>query len=305
LYINPYYSLGQPHTSKGDFGMSPRNAVFSLVVTVLALLITVAPRVGVCELLVSSATDDDATLTLSIEDVIVRGTTGDLGTVRFQVTDEQVSFTSGDYAEIHVYEDDTISSDLLWSTSITFTSPEISAGHVDRTIGFSFDTLGISDPGDNIEVYAVAEVYKDACGPFCTNDMPETGILIVTLLWECTEPLDCNDNDECTNDDCVDNQCQYSAVNCDDSNECTDDSCDSLSGCANICNATGPGDLCCDNPACQGNPVCAAGSCVGSALASTHKSSLVYGSSGVAKKLGFLLPPMVAVIGLFIWRRKK
>ena len=93
------------------------------------------------------------------------------------MTDEEVPFTSGDSAEISVFEKDTMSNDLLWSTSFVFSSAEITAGHVDRTIGFTFDTLAISDPGDDLELFAVAEVTKDACVLFCTDDTPETGIL--------------------------------------------------------------------------------------------------------------------------------
>ena len=52
----------------------------------------------------------------------------------------------------------------------------------------------------------------------------------------CTEPADCDDNDACTDDDCIDNQCQYSPVNCDDTNACTKDTCDTVSGCLNTCN---------------------------------------------------------------------
>ena len=46
---------------------------------------------------------------------------------------------------------------------------------------------------------------------------------------------DCDDSNACTNDDCLDHQCQHSAVNCDDGNECTVDSCDSVTGCVNTC----------------------------------------------------------------------
>ena len=52
----------------------------------------------------------------------------------------------------------------------------------------------------------------------------------------CTEPADCDDSDACTDDDCIDNQCQYSPVNCDDTNACTEDTCDTVSGCVNTCN---------------------------------------------------------------------
>ncbi len=55
---------------------------------------------------------------------------------------------------------------------------------------------------------------------------------------ECTPPClldsDCDDNDECTIDDCgTDGVCDAIPVDCDDDDLCTDDTCDPDTGCAN------------------------------------------------------------------------
>lgn len=102
----------------------------------------------------------------------------------------------------------------------------------------------------------------------------------------CASAADCNDNDACTTDTCVNNQCQHAAVNCDDGNPCTTDSCNSGSGCTytpipGCCQVVGDCDdsnPCttdtCVNNQCQNTPVvcddgdpctndsCANGDCV-------------------------------------------
>jgi hypothetical protein len=70
---------------------------------------------------------------------------------------------------------------------------------------------------------------------------------------ECDDGLYCNGIETC-----VTGTCQSGApVDCDDGNTCTDDSCnEGADSCENTCNATGPSDGCCDNPACTGDPIC-------------------------------------------------
>ena len=43
---------------------------------------------------------------------------------------------------------------------------------------------------------------------------------------------------------------------CDDGSPCTDDVCNPLTGCVHACNAVGPEDPCCQEPACAGSPEC-------------------------------------------------
>lgn len=97
----------------------------------------------------------------------------------------------------------------------------------------------------------------------------------------CASAADCNDNDACTTDTCVNNQCQHAAVNCDDGNPCTMDSCNAGSGCTHTpipgccqvvgdCDDSNPctTDTCVNNQ-CQNTPIvcddsnpCTADSCV-------------------------------------------
>jgi hypothetical protein len=122
---------------------------------------------------------------------------------------------------------------------------------------------------------------------------------------ECTLAVDCDDSDACTVDECVNWQCQYSALDCSDPSQCTDDSCDSMSGCVNTCNATDAEDPCCLDPACLGDPVCDTGPCGRSAQASTFGKTSGYGASDLMKHLGYLLLPLGALIVVRVLRRKR
>ena len=101
---------------------------------------------------------------------------------------------------------------------------------------------------------------------------------------ECELDVDCDDNNTCTADSCVDNVCVFTplpddtpcddglfcngidtcqAGECtegtppcpDDGNACTDD-CDEATDTCYICNATGTSDPCCEDPVCSSEDVC-------------------------------------------------
>lgn len=80
--------------------------------------------------------------------------------------------------------------------------------------------------------------------------------------YVCQEGLapDCDDTVSCTEDLCNEetDSCENVANDalCDDGNPCTNDDCDPLSGCENLCNAVGPEDPCCTDPACTESPIC-------------------------------------------------
>jgi hypothetical protein len=82
----------------------------------------------------------------------------------------------------------------------------------------------------------------------CENDL--TGRPCVTVA-------DCEDNDICTDQACVGNFCQYTAIVCDDGDVCTADSCDAAMGC--IYNATQ--GCCTDNADCDDDNACTADVC--------------------------------------------
>jgi len=125
-------------------------------------------------------TDDDATLTLSMEDILMVGVNQNWGEVNVLVEDVFVGFTAGDTVEISVLEDDFISDDLLWQTSFMVTSSEVANGRVDRAFELIFTPS--SELDGFAEIYAEALVTKDACNIFCLNDRPVTSSLTAELV---------------------------------------------------------------------------------------------------------------------------
>ncbi len=76
----------------------------------------------------------------------------------------------------------------------------------------------------------------------------------------CASDAECNDNDACTVNACIDAKCTFATpVNCSDANACTVDSCATDSGCAHIAD---PNATCDDGAFCTGNDHCENGSCV-------------------------------------------
>jgi len=75
---------------------------------------------------------------------------------------------------------------------------------------------------------------------------------------------DCNDNDECTEDDCDEatGDCLNIPLDCDDGSQCTEDSCDPASGCLNDPDPF-EGDACNDGRLCTLNDLCTDGECKG------------------------------------------
>jgi photosystem II stability/assembly factor-like uncharacterized protein len=70
---------------------------------------------------------------------------------------------------------------------------------------------------------------------------------------ECQTPVDCDDENECTEDSCDYGNCYFTALVCDDRNPCTEDTCDPADGC--ISTAVEDGTEC-------GGGVCVGGECV-------------------------------------------
>ncbi|GMV44397.1 MAG: hypothetical protein AMXMBFR64_61130 [Myxococcales bacterium] len=94
-------------------------------------------------------------------------------------------------------------------------------------------------------------------GSLCTSDAcdPATGCVHAAVA------ASCDDGDACTTGDlCLDGACVGgSPVNCNDDNPCTDDTCAAASGCSN---APHIGD-CTDGDACTLGDTCEAGACIG------------------------------------------
>jgi hypothetical protein len=96
----------------------------------------------------------------------------------------------------------------------------------------------------------------------CTTDGcdPASGCTHGEVPDCCNLDSDCADSDQCTtNERCVDHGCVSDPVDCNDQNACTDDGCDPASGCTHVDNA----DPCNDGNACTDGDTCSSGSCVG------------------------------------------
>ena len=132
-------------------------------------------------ILTASDTDDDATLTLNIEDTLVLGVNQQWRTLQIVVDDVHEPFTTGDTVALSLWEDDGPSNDLLFQTSFTVSTAEITVGLVNRSFALIF-TPEPDDGTSTADIFAEGLVNKDACGLFCTFDNPVTSIIDVELV---------------------------------------------------------------------------------------------------------------------------
>ena len=95
----------------------------------------------------------------------------------------------------------------------------------------------------------------------CTDDTCVDGTGCVHLANEVT----CSDGNVCTlNDACGDSVCKGVALVCNDNNPCTAEGCDPKTGC--FSQPANDGLLCTDNSLCSSNDVCVNGSCTGTQI---------------------------------------
>ena len=93
----------------------------------------------------------------------------------------------------------------------------------------------------------------------CTDDLCDP----LTSCAYADNSAPCDDGNACTtNDVCAGGTCGGAPLNCDDGNVCTDDSCNPASGCEYADNA----DPCDDNHPCTDGDVCAGGVCAGTPI---------------------------------------
>ncbi len=110
------------------------------------------------------------------------------------------------------------------------------------------------DGGDGGNVECTSAAQCDDENP-CTDDTCVQGKCVNT-----NNTAPCDDGQACSeNDVCSDGVCSGTAVGCDDGNPCTNDSCDDSEGCVYIPNSA----PCDDDNACTIGDVCSNGSCVG------------------------------------------
>jgi len=130
---------------------------------------------------------------------------------------------------------------------------------------------GLCPDGDDCDdgVYAVNPgVLEGPAGdPKCSdgidNDCDGLTDLAEASCGMCNVDGDCDDDNVCNGlETCVDNDCQLGTpLDCDDGNPCTDNNCDPITGCDNPFNT----DPCDDLNPCTKDDVCSSGACSGTA----------------------------------------
>lgn len=130
----------------------------------------------------ASDTDDDATITLEIEDIQIVGLNQQWGTARITVVDTAVALSLGDSIEISVFEDDLAGDDLVFNQTLFLTPSEVAAGLVDRLLPLIFTPPSDGPTDFGLEIFAEATVFKDLCGFLYVFDNPRTANLDVTLV---------------------------------------------------------------------------------------------------------------------------
>ena len=121
--------------------------------------------------------------------------------------------------------------------------------------------VGTPDTGPDVSADIPPDV-PPVCDPVdCDDQDPCTDDVCVAGTCEHTDNTAvCDDLDPCTeNDVCAAGQCAGTEKDCDDQDVCTDDSCDATGTCQHADNTVG----CDDSDPCTENDVCAAGQCAG------------------------------------------
>ena len=121
------------------------------------------------------------------------------------------------------------------------------------------ELIDVADTGAEV---GKVEVIMGCQGPLdcdddnkCTEDFCDGGLCVYDYVL-------CDDGDPCTKDFCNGGECFASPLSCDDGNPCTDNPCDPDSGCKVIFNSAPCGD---DNQ-CTVDDVCQSGLCKGAPL---------------------------------------
>ncbi len=148
-------------------------------------------------------------------------------------------------------------------------------------------TIETCEPGQGCVTILAPDLTSCEDGNACSS-----GDVCMAGKCRAGQPVDCNDQNVCTNDGCdpqlgcfnapragacddgsactsasacLDGQCVGTSTrNCDDGNPCTVDSCDALRGCTHEPIADGSG--CDDGDPCTANEICLAGTCLSSTL---------------------------------------
>ena len=148
-----------------------RNFGLAITATLLCSLLAVSAQAATV-----SDTDDDLTITLTINDTITDGLDQTWGTLTVAITEVDHVLNAGDEVELWVYDNDGLFSDtVLWGFDFEVTSAEEAAKAVNRTFDVSWLAIGTS-----YDVYAEAEVDKYAAWWY-QDDSAETAEISVLV----------------------------------------------------------------------------------------------------------------------------
>lgn len=132
--------------------------------------------------LTSTGTEDDATVTLAVQETISNGSGNNKCEVHVVVTGDFVSLLAGDEINVFLYEDDIASPDLLWNITHIVTAAEEVQQRVDINYDCSSSLISIpAEMGNQLEIYARVDVVKANCGLFCVQDSAVTPSINVSV----------------------------------------------------------------------------------------------------------------------------
>ncbi len=154
-------------------------------------------------------------------------------------------------------------SDACGGSDCDDSNPEVHPGVIEGPFGDPVCLDDLDNDCDGDVDGADSGCYECAVPEDCDDGLWCNGSEVCTdHLCQAGTPPDCSDGISCTEDTCneTDDVCENTPDHglCDDANPCTNDACDALTDCRNDCNASGPEDPCCLDPACSGAPACEA-----------------------------------------------
>ena len=152
-------------------------------------LLVSTPVLAQPEIISDDAEEDDASVTLTMRDQLIRFDPLVWCQIDVSVGTTFVALTEGDTVDVFLVEDDAFFNDTIWEDQHVITAEEASDGAYEAT--FDCSAMGSRDGIGTLEFFAQIDVTKDACGITCLNDNPATGNLEV----EAIEDDDAEDDD--------------------------------------------------------------------------------------------------------------
>ncbi len=122
-------------------------------------------------------------------------------------------------------------------TNVHYSDPLMNSDLLDHMV--TYEIIGAPGIPPTYKVWAL--FWEDLNGPLGDNTHPANqglaadrdfnDLVIQIEVRGCFVDGDCDDDNECTEDSCVNGFCENVLIICDDKNECTDDFCDPVLGC--------------------------------------------------------------------------